>query len=127
MTEKISRNYTLNKNTYNFLLDELNKNNYNSISQTLENVITEYIELKQQVEKQEDLITHSLTRIRLASNSSEKNTQIIIEILNSILMHLDPVPYPTNILKNDVLLTAEDDISKKIKKYRTKKLDREFK
>lgn len=126
MANKISRSYTLTENTYNYLLDELNENNHKSISETLENIITEYKELKSKVEKQEDLINHSMTRIRLASNSSEKNTQIIIELLNSIIMHLDVIPYPTNIAKSNLLTIAEDDVSEKIKKYRTKKLDKEF-
>lgn len=128
----IRKSISFKQSELDYVIEQSEKYN-NNFSKTLNKIILEHKELTQQVQEltkqvqqKDDMIKHSLTRIRLASNSSDKNAQIIIELLNSIIMHLDVIPFPTNIAKSNLLTIAEDDVSEKIKKYRTKKLDKEF-
>lgn len=128
----IRKSISFKQSELDYVIEQSEKYN-NNFSKTLNKIILEHKELTQQVQEltkqvqqKDDMIKHSLTRIRLASNSSDKNAQIIIELLNSIIMHLDVIPFPTNIAKSNLLTIAEDDVSERIKKYRTKKLDKEF-
>lgn len=129
----IRKSISFKQSELDYVTEQSEKYNSN-FSKTLNKIVLEHKELTQQVEEltkqvqqKDDMINHSLTRIRLASNSSEKNTQIMIEMLNSLIMQLGKdIPYQTKYLKSFTLTTAEDDVSERIRKYKTKKEDKKY-
>lgn len=122
----IRKSISFKQSELDYVIEQSEKYNSN-FSKTLNKIVLEHKELTQQVQQKDDMINHSLTRIRLASNSSEKNTLIMIEMLNSLIMQLSKdIPYQTKYLKSFTLTTAEDDVSERIRKYKTKKEDRKY-
>lgn len=69
-----------------------------------------------------------LTRVRLGANGADRNIQVVLEVLNTILYNSDMKdvePVSTDVLKSPVLSSAEETVRKRIAAYREKKLDKE--
>lgn len=65
-----------------------------------------------------------LTRTRLGINNADKNSQIIIELLNGV--YANNPNYVFIERKQEATLQAEDVVKKRIEHFRVKKLDREI-
>lgn len=64
-----------------------------------------------------------LTRVRLGVNNADRNSQILIELLNC--MYANNPNYFFIERKQEVTLRAEDTVKKRIEHFRIKKLDSE--
>lgn len=72
------------------------------------------------VQALEDKYKNMFTRIRLGTNTADINSQVIIEILNSMLISLNigDKSYMTRTLKSDTVARSEQEIKDKIAYYK---------
>jgi len=73
-----------------------------------------------------DVIKEELTRIRLGTNSADKNTQILIEYMNGLFFHhgFDGL-MTTELQELDSTKVAKEAVEKRIAHQRQKKVDAE--
>lgn len=73
-----------------------------------------------------DVIKEELTRIRLGTNSADKNTQILIEYMNGLFFHhgFDGL-MTTELQELDSTKVAKETVEKRIAHQRQKKVDAE--
>ena len=70
-------------------------------------------------------IKKDLTRIRLGTNTADKNSQIIIELLQGIYAHHDIQEcITTDLIKLKGIEQAEDTVKKRIEGYRQRNLEK---
>ncbi|MFB7141710.1 hypothetical protein ACFCYN_18825 [Gottfriedia sp. NPDC056225] len=135
--------FTVDQETIDFLDDlkmEL-KIRYNG--DVLSHLITEYKRLKKQ-QWSLNHITHSamtvltdsinqnireeLKRVRLGTNNTDRNTQILIELFNGLIYHQDiPDIITTEDIKMAAIKTAENIVHERIENKRQRKIDWEEK
>lgn len=73
-------------------------------------------------------LSPELTRIRLASNTADRNSQVIIEILNTIILNLEIItPTLTNELESPTVSAAKEKIKADIERYKQIKDDKKIK
>ncbi|PEI89830.1 hypothetical protein CN679_19550 [Bacillus pseudomycoides] len=73
-----------------------------------------------------DVLKSELTKIRLGSNSADRNTQILIELMNGLFFHQGIQNIiSTEIDEMDGVKTAKEVVEKRINHLRQKRLDHE--
>ena len=70
------------------------------------------------IDKFEEKYSNFFTRLRLATNFTDKNTQILLEMMNSLCFSLDAKLMISSVLKTPVFEGAEEEITQKIAKYK---------
>lgn len=71
------------------------------------------------VKKIEDKYSNMFTRMRLATTMSDRNIQIVLEILNSMLIHLKiDTAYTSSMIKSNVWEESEKAVKEMIAKYK---------
>lgn len=119
----------LNQRDIDYLTECKEKNNLSSATQALELIIREHRaqQLNQNetianlvIEKFDSKYGNALTRIRMASNTADKNIQIIMEILNSIFYNNpnDIKFVPTDIITSQLIKDATERVGKRIAYYK---------
>lgn len=134
MAAKKQTAFRLSDEILEYLKAYKEENHLSSITNTLELIIHEHQELNLRqneviansvVEKIESKYGNAFTRIRLATRTADINSQIMIEIMNSILnSDIDAVFVPTDILKHDIVEKSEDKIQARIAYYKQKNDDK---
>lgn len=133
---KIKRNFSIEKNTFDYLNDIQSENaNINSMSSAIDFIAMEHksksdttIELMIKIIANEVAkeLKGELTKIIRGINSSDRNTQIVMEMLNGLFIKKD-IGYinTSDIVKSEGLELAEESVKKRISKSRVRKLDNE--
>ena len=71
------------------------------------------------VDKIKDRYENMFTRIRLGATTADRNSQVMIEILNSMIYALNITQcYNTDYLKTDVVRESQDIIKNRIEYYK---------
>lgn len=133
---KIKRNFSIEKNTFDYLNDIQRENaNINSMSSAIDFIAMEHkIKSDTTIEQMIKIIANEvakelkgeLTKIIKGINSADRNTQIVMEMLNGLFIK-NNVGYinTSDIVKAEGLELAEEAVRKRISKSRVRKLDNE--
>lgn len=133
---KIKRNFSIEKNTFDYLNDIQSENaNINSMSSAIDFIAMEHKSKSDTTTEQMIKIIANevakelkgeLTKIIKGINSADRNTQIVMEMLNGLFIKSN-VGYinTSDIVKAEGLELAEESVRKRISKSRVRKLDNE--
>lgn len=138
MSERKQTAFRLKLETVKYIEDYRDKNNLNSLAKTMELIIDEHRAMAMNQEEAvanrvmelfEKKYGNSFTRIRLATRTADINSQVIIEILNSILYSgsLTASFVSTDAIKNELIEKSEDKVKAKIAYYKQLKDDKKEK
>lgn len=68
-----------------------------------------------------ELLKNDLTRIRLGTNNADKNSQILLEMINTMLFHIHYVEFvSTDEDPQDGFLKSKEHVRKRIHAFKTK-------
>lgn len=123
MANKIKKDCTLTPGNVEYVCAIKKERNCGSFSEALDLIIKEH----QEAEPQEELIANKvmeklnsehfemLGRLRRNINAADYNSQVILEVLNTLIISLEiPQAYSIKEIKAKALTTAEDEVKKKI-------------
>ena len=133
---KIKRNFSIEKNTFNYLTDIQKENaNINSMSSAIDFIAMDHKSKSDTTIEQMIKIIASevakelkgeLTKIIKGINSADRNTQIVMEMLNGFFIKNNVGFIATSdVFKAEGLELAEEAVRKRISKSRVRKLDNE--
>lgn len=127
---KTSKTYRLSENTLIYI-DTFAKDNGISNTAALEKIIKEHEKFyngqgdqiaELVVKKIENKYTNMFTRMRLATTMSDRNTQVILEILNTLLIHSKiTTAYTSAMTKSNVWIECEETVKEMIARYKQMK------
>lgn len=135
MSEKQYKHFYIDKDFLEYLSEIKKRNNLSSMNQAINLVLKEHKEksattielmikiIANEVAKE---LKGELTKIIRGINSSDRNTQIVMEMLNGLFIKKD-IGYinTSDIVKSEGLELAEESVKKRISKSRVRKLDNE--
>jgi len=124
--EKTRVNLTISEQSKNYIEDYKKKNNYRSISEALDSIIkhsmnTDNVDLiaDRILRKIEDKYDNLFTRMRLAGNSADINSQVIVEILNSMIINMNmKKSFMTDTVESQVVADSKKQIKNRIAYYK---------
>lgn len=79
------------------------------------------------IQKIDEKYGNLFTRLRLGVGTADKNSQVIIEILNSMVLNqeMDRV-YSTEVLEADITKESKEIVTKRIENYKQRKNHKEY-
>ena len=124
--EKTRVNLTISEQSKNYIEEYKKKNNYRSISEALDSIIkhsmnTDNVDLiaDRILKKIEDKYDNLFTRLRLAGNSADINSQVIVEILNSMIINMNmKKSFMTDTVESQVVADSKKQIKNRIAYYK---------
>lgn len=133
---KIKRNFSVEKNTFDYLNDIQRENaNINSMSSAIDFIAMEHKSKSDTTIEQMIKIIASevarelkcdLVKIIKGINSADRNTQIVMEMLNGLFIKNSVGEIlVSSVVKSEGLEMAEEAVRKRISKSRVRKLDNE--
>ncbi|MBS7131865.1 MAG: hypothetical protein E7A11_18785 [Clostridium sp.] len=133
---KIKRNFSIEKNTFDYLNDIQRENsNINSMSSAIDFIAMEHKSKSDTTIEQMIKIIASevarelkcdLVKIIKGINSADRNTQIVMEMLNGLFIKNSVGEIlVSSVVKSEGLEIAEEAVRKRISKSRVRKLDNE--
>lgn len=124
---KINKTYRLSESTISYIESFSKENNLNYTA-ALERIIQEHQTLCTEqsehianivVKKIEDKYANMFTRMRLATTMSDRNVLVILEILNTILIHSNiTTAFTSNMTKASVWAECEKVVKEQIAHYK---------
>lgn len=135
MSNKINKHFYVEKDALDYLKDVKKERKLSSVNQALEQVISEH-KLKADTTTDQMIkiiagevskeLKGDLDKLNRGVNFSDRNVQVIIEMLNGICIK-DNVGEIVGIehIKSDALAIAEENVKRRIVKSRVRKLDNE--
>lgn len=127
MDKKVRIEFRLNNNSFEYLDNFANEKHINR-TEALERIIMFHQEkssdeidiiVERLLSKYDEKYKNFFTRQRLATNYTEQNVQIVLQVLNSLLVHFDiHESYTTDIIKTPVLQESEEFVKKQIAAYK---------
>lgn len=136
MANRIKKDYMLSQNSIEYIAEVKEKNYLKYNSEALELIIREHqnnsdmtteVMIKLIGEKLAEQLKSELLGIKKASNETDKNTQIIIELLNGLFVKSGySLLATTDDIKCEAIDRTIEVVEKRIAKKRVAKLDREF-
>lgn len=131
MANKKQITLTLYEDDYNYLKEIKLKTNARSISAALGTVVNEHragsgdqvnAVADKVIEKLDEKYRNIFTRIRLGTSTADKNSQIILEILNSMILNQGlTLTYDTDTVESDIVREGKDIVKKRIENYKQRK------
>lgn len=128
---KIRKNFRLNLESLNYISEVQEQYQLNATA-ALEKIIDEHKNNHQQVvssilTKQiakavSDELKNTLTRIRLGSNNADKNSEILLLMVNQLLNYSGIKTYSTQ--QSSQFIESKRIVEERIQAFRTKKLER---
>lgn len=124
--KKVKLDITISQSTREYIDYVKKEHNLRSLSQAVDYIVQKEREndnvdvlADRILEKLKDKYENMFTRIRLGVNTADKNSQIMIEILNSMIYSLGVNQcYDTDIIKTDVVRDSENIIKNRIAHYK---------
>lgn len=118
---KKNRTVTLDDETWKLLNRIQKENNLRSNSAAIEYVVSKEMNNGNEqladkiIEKFDEKYNNLFTRIRLGSNGAEKNSQVLIEILNSMIVNLSLSDYfSTDTLESNIVIESKENVKERI-------------
>lgn len=135
MSEKQNKHFYIDKYLLDYLKEVKENNNLSSMNQAINLVLKEHKEKSDTTTEQMIKIIASevakalksdLVKVIKGINSADRNTQIVMEMLNGLFIKSN-VGYinTSDIVKAEGLELAEESVKKRISKSRVRKLDNE--
>lgn len=135
MSEKQYKHFYIDKELLDYLCEIKKTNNLSSMNQAINLVLKEHKEKSDTTTEQMIKIIASevakalksdLVKVIKGINSADRNTQIVMEMLNGLFIKSN-VGYinTSDIVKAEGLELAEESVKKRISKSRVRKLDNE--
>lgn len=129
MSTKKQTAFRLNEDTINYIKLYKEEKQLGSLTKAFELIVQEHMAAGMRQEESianrvidlfEKKYGNALTRIRLASRTSDINSQILIEVINSILYsgNITSSFVSTDIMKNEIIEKSEDKVKAKIAYYK---------
>lgn len=125
---KIKKNLTLYEDTIDYLEMIKQKNSLPSVSAAIDLVVQEH---KNNSREQTDKIANRMadilseryenlfTRLRLGTTTADRNSQVIIEALNSIILNYEiKDSYSTEIVESNIISDSKETVKKRIERYK---------
>ena len=135
MSEKQYKHFYIDKEFLDYLCEIKKTNNLSSMNQAINLVLKEHKEKSDTTTEQMIKIIANevakelkgeLTKIIKGINSADRNTQIIMEMLNGLFIKNSVGEIlVSNVVKSEGLEMAEEAVRKRISKSRVRKLDNE--
>ena len=135
MSEKQYKHFYIDKEFLDYLCEIKKTNNLSSMNQAINLVLKEHKEKSDTTTEQMIKIIASevakelkgeLTKIIKGINSADRNTQIVMEMLNGLFIKNSVGEIlVSNVVKSEGLEMAEEAVRKRISKSRVRKLDNE--
>ena len=136
MANRVKKDYMLSINSVEYITEVKEKNHLKYNSEALELIIREHrnnsditteVMIKLIGEKLAEQLKGELLGIKKASNESDKNTQIIIELLNGLFVKNEyKILATTEDYKCEAIDKATEFVEKRIASKRVAKLDRTY-
>ena len=135
MSEKQYKHFYIDKEFLDYLCEIKKTNNLSSMNQAINLVLKEHKEKSDTTTEQMIKIIASevakalksdLVKVIKGINSADRNTQIVMEMLNGLFIKKN-VGYinTSDVVKSEGLELAEEAVKKRISKSRVRKLDNE--
>ena len=135
MSEKQYKHFYIDKELLDYLCEIKKTNNLSSMNQAINLVLKEHKEKSDTTTEQMIKIIASevakelkgeLSKIIKGINSADRNTQIVMEMLNGLFIKNSVGEIlVSNVVKSEGLEMAEEAVRKRISKSRVRKLDNE--
>ena len=124
--KKVKLDITISQSTREYIDYVKKEHNLRSLSQAVDYIVQQErkndnvdVLADRILEKLKDKYENMFTRSRLGVNTADKNSQIMIEILNSMIYSLGVNQcYDTDIIKTDVVRDSENIIKNRIAHYK---------
>lgn len=114
---KEDRNVSSFSAALDIIISEHKKNNGEQINALADIVVARI------TEKYENLFT----RMRLGVNTADRNSQVMLEILNSLIWHLEAENfYPTDKMEAEIVKESIEHVKKKIEYYKQLKDNKKY-
>ena len=101
------------------------ENNISSINKTIEFILFDYENNKNISQVVSEKVTEDLykilTRIRISTNASDINTQVILEVLNSIAYQFNVKPMTTEFAETTTMSVSKKYVKEKIATFKQRK------
>ena len=127
---KKRKEFLLSEADYSYLEKVKEENNFKYMGEALSLIINEHKETTNQtvaeilIERITDNLKGELKKIRLSTNKTNRNSEVILEWLNGVSIKENYGPFYSREEKyHDGLKELEDIVDKKIEKQATKKWD----
>lgn len=133
MKQKTRPRISLNQSTSEFLTDYAEEHEQSHIGLAIDSIINEYQQLKENqwslsyvsqsvAHEVQNALKLELKRIRLGTNNTDRNTQILIELMNGHIDFIDcEAILTTDILEVDPLIHARKVVLDRITNQKQKK------
>lgn len=120
--DRIQKHINLSREAEQVLNDLKAERGFSSMNQTLEYMIMDYNknrDIAAAVSRQvTEALSKVLTRIRLGTNVADRNSQIILEVLNSIAYQFDVAPMTTDFEETSAVSVAKESVKNRIAKLK---------
>ncbi|MBU8589429.1 hypothetical protein Q8G31_24840 [Priestia megaterium] len=133
--EKYRHKVTVDEETEAYIQEYMREHKLRFASEAIINICEKYKKVQEQEwslkyisevvsNSLHDVIKEELTRIRLGTNSADKNTQILIEYMNGLFFHhgFDGL-MTTELQELDSTKVAKETVEKRIANQRQKRID----
>lgn len=121
---KVKKDITMSKDNYEYVVKYQSEKKLRSFSAALDEIVRDHKEGSGEniqniavavIEKYEKKYSNLLNRLRVGVNSSDFNSQVLIELFNTLILNLDiTTGYPTAEVKADPLRMSEAEVKKRI-------------
>lgn len=135
MSEYYAKRLRISEESYDYMMEYAKKNNIPQDNRVINHIIKEHKEMNELDSKQDDLISaisnniskeinKEIRRIRLGTNNTDRNTQIIIELLNGLFIN-DNVNdiLTTDDMETNALATAKNIVQTRIEHKQQRRAD----
>lgn len=125
---KEKKELTLYKENIEYIKKVKSEQGLRSMSAAVDYIIMQH---RKMTDEQTDIVAEKLltkieekyknvfTRIRLGVATADKNSQVMLEILNSIILNLSmDKMYDTDILESNIVKESKDTVKNRIEKYK---------
>lgn len=121
--------FNLNENAVEIICRVKKEKNLSTETAALEYIINEYDEWNDKkidiladtfLKRFEEQYKNTIVRLRLGTTATDKNVQVMIELLNTIIAYnfSQDVLQPTSTSKTEMLKQAENEVKEKIARYK---------
>lgn len=125
---KEKKELTLYKENIEYIKKVKSEQGLRSMSAAVDYIIMQH---RKMTDEQTDIVAEKLltkieekyknmfTRLRLGVTTADKNSQVMLEILNSIILNLSmDKMYDTDILESNIVKESKDTVKNRIEKYK---------
>lgn len=125
---KIRKNLTIFEENFNYIEQIKNERKLSSLSEALDCIIKEHMSneldtadiiAEKIIMKIEEKYSNVITRCRLGINGADRNSQVMLEMLNSIILNTGmEKSYNTDVIESDILRESRQVVKDRISMYK---------